>query len=325
MLNQDYRSLVHTPADLAVEFIEYAKTRKQYNGVTWGVPSMDSVIIPMHPGDVTGVIARPGHGKSTLCAYLARHTGKRIMASGDQNRAVVYVTFEQSVEEIEAMFEIDADSGLSITDIAWGKADIDRLVKQSLKRAALPVAMIGKSQSRRKQTPRMTIENVYRALRSFEEDYNTKIELIILDYIQIIPVEGARDRTTQVGEAINASKELAIDCGCPIVIAVQAKADVDKYDLKIPGAGDTQWASAIGQVCDKEIGMWRPVLTEEEGAVIDIGSKEIKVTQNLMIARISKQRMAPAGYTFVLNFAPEYVRLADMELRYESIDAHLDR
>jgi replicative DNA helicase len=320
MPNQDYRSLVHTPADLAVEFVEYAKTRKRYNGVTWGVPSMDSVIIPMHPGDITGIIARPGHGKSTLCAYLARHTGKRIMESDDKNRAVVYVTFEQSVEEIEAMFEIDAASELSITDIAWGKADIDQLVRQSVKRPALPVAMIGKSQSRRKVTPRMTIENVYKALRSFEDDYKTRIELIILDYIQIIPVEGARDRTTQVGEAINASKELAIDCGCPIVIAVQAKADVDKYDLKIPGAGDTQWASAIGQVCDKEIGMWRPVLTEQDGAVIDIGSKEIKVTQNLMVARISKQRMAPAGYTFILNFAPEYVRLADMELRHADLN-----
>src|SRR5512147_2513298 len=79
VISNDYRWLVHTPADLAVQFVEYTKQRKHYNGVTWGVPSMDKVIIPMHPGDVTGVIARPGHGKSTLCAYLARYTGKRIM------------------------------------------------------------------------------------------------------------------------------------------------------------------------------------------------------------------------------------------------------
>lgn len=319
MLNTNYRSLVHTPADLAVEFIDYAKRRKDYNGVTWGVPSMDKVIIPMHPGDVTGVIARPGHGKSTLSAYLARHTAKRIMSSGDTKKAVVYVTFEQSVEEIETMFQIDAESGISVTDIAWGRADIETLTRQSLKRVSLPVAMIGKSQSRRKQTPRMTIDNVYHALRTFEDDYDTKIELIVLDYIQIIPVDGAKDRTTQVGEAINASKELAIDCGCPIVIAVQAKTDVDKYDLKIPGAGDTQWASAIGQVCDKQIGIWRPILTEGEGATIDIGNDTINVTQNLMVAELSKQRMAPAGFKFILNFAPEYVRLSDMELRYEPI------
>ena len=321
-LNSDYRSLIHTPADLAVEFIDYAEMLRTSPGVQWGVPSMDRVIIPMHPGDVVGIIARPGHGKSTLSAYLARHTAKKLSENKRDDRAVVYVTFEQSVEEIEAMFQVDEASGLSVTDIAWGKADIEDLRRRSVKRLSLPVAMIGKSQSRRKRTPRMTVENVYNALRTFEDDYKVKPELIVLDYIQIIPVEGARDRTTQVGEAITASKELALDCGCPVVIAVQAKADVDKYDLKIPSAGDTQWASAIGQVCDKEIGMWRPVLTEPENAVLDIGdNKQIKVTQNLMIARLSKQRMASAGHTFVLNFAPEYVRLADMELRYADLNA----
>lgn len=315
MLNTDYRSLVHTPADLAVEFVEYAQRLKDTHGVTWGVPSMDKVIIPMHPGDVIGVIARPGHGKSTLSAYLARHTAKRIAESGRKDRAVVYVTFEQSVEEIEAMFQVDEITGLSVTDIAWGRADIEDLKRRSVKRLSLPVAVIGKSQSRRKRTARMTIDNVYNALRCFEDDHGVKPELIVLDYIQIIPVDGARDRVTQVGEAINASKELAIDCGCPIIIPTQAKVDVDKYDLKIPGAGDTQWASAIGQVCDKEIGMWRPALTEPEGSTLDVGDgKEIRVTQNLMIARLIKQRMAPAGFTFVLNFAPEYVRLSDMEL-----------
>lgn len=317
MPDKDYRALVHTPADLAVEFVTYAESLRQNAGVTWGVPSMDKVIIPMRPGDVVGIIGRPGHGKSTLSAYLARQTAKQLATNGRSDRSVVYVTFEQSIEEIEAMFEADEHGGVSVTDIAWGRADLDDLRRRSVERLMLPVALIGKSQSRRKRTPRMTIENVYHALRTFEEDYLTKPELIVLDYIQIVPVDGARDRVTQVGDAINASKELAIDCGCPIVICVQAKVDVDRYALKIPGAGDTQWASAIGQVCDKEISMWRPALTEPEGSTIDLGDgKQIKVSQSLMIARLSKQRMAPAGYTFILNFAPEYVRLADMELRY---------
>lgn len=315
----DYRTLVHTPADLAVEFIDYAKQIRANPGITWGVPSMDKVMIPMRPGDVVGIIARPGHGKSTMSAYLSRRIGKQIASNGEKGRCVVYVTFEQSVEEIEAMFEIDAEAGYNLNDIAWGRADLDKMIGNSVKRLSLPVVMIGKSQSRRRQTMRMTVENVYKALASLEDDYGVKPSLVVLDYIQIIPVDSARDRVTQVGEAIVRSKELAIDIGAPIVFCVQANRKVDDYGEKIPGANDCQWASAIEQTADKLIGIWRPVLTEDEDAVINMNGKEIKITQNLFIARLLKQRMAIAGQTFVLNFAPEFVRLSDMELHHADL------
>lgn len=314
-MSDDYRALIHTPADLAVEFIDYARKIRANPGIAWGVPSMDRVIIPMRPGDVTGIIARPGHGKSTMSAYLARRIGKQLAESQSADQCVVYVTFEQSIEEIEAMFEIDAGSGYSLADVAWGRADIDAMIRSSAKRPSLPVVLIGKSQSRRKQTPRMTVDNVYRALASLETDYKVKPALVILDYIQIIPVDKAVDRVTQVGEAIVRSKELAIDIGAPIVFCVQASRKVDDYGEKIPTASDCQWASAIEQTADKLLGIWRPALTEEPNTVLNIGGREVKLSQNLFIARLLKQRMAPAGQTFVLNFAPEYVRLSDMELR----------
>lgn len=316
----NFKTLIHTPADLAVEFIDYARKIKANPGITWGVPSMDKVIIPMRPGDVTGIIARPGHGKSTSAAYLARHIGKQIAEQGIKDQCVVYVTFEQSIEEIESMFEIEGDSGYDLSDVAWGRADIDAMIKASVKRLSLPVVLIGKSQSRRKQTPRMTVDNVYRALASLEEDYKVKPSLVVLDYIQIIPVEKASDRVTQVGEAIVRSKELAIDIGAPIVFCVQASRKVDDYGEKIPTASDCQWASAIEQTADKLLGIWRPVLTEDADAVLNMGGKEIKITQNLFIARLLKQRMAQAGNTFVLNFAPQYVRLSDMELHHADLN-----
>ncbi|MBK9496840.1 MAG: hypothetical protein IPO08_20505 [Xanthomonadales bacterium] len=318
--SDDYRSLIHTPADLAVEFIDYARKIKSNPGISWGVASMDKVMIPMRPGDVVGVIARPGHGKSTTAAYLARHIGKQLAESGDKDKCVVYVTFEQSIEEIESMFEIDGNSGYDLSDVAWGRADIDAMIRSSVKRLSLPVVLIGKSQSRRKQTPRMTVDNVYKALASLEVDYGVKPVLVILDYIQIIPVENARDRITQVGEAIVRSKELAIDIGAPILFCVQAGRKVDDYGEKIPTASDCQWASAIEQTADKLIGIWRPVLTEDKDAVLSIEGREVKITQNLFIARLLKQRMAQAGHTFVLNFAPQYVRLSDMEINHADLN-----
>jgi replicative DNA helicase len=130
----------------------------------------------------------------------------------------------------------------------------------------------------------------------------------------LIPVDGARDRTQAVNEAIMASKELSLDVRCPLVLCVQAARGVDKYETKIPTAGDCQWASAIEQTCDKLLGIWRPSLTEQAGATIEVNKKDLVVHDRLFIAKLLKQRMEKAGQIFALNFAPEFVRLSDIEI-----------
>lgn len=308
------RALVHTPADLAVEYVTYVENVKRYPGVTWGVPSLDRTIIPLRPGDVAGIIARPGHGKSTLSAFLSRRTAQAI--ASDPARAgecVVYVTFEQSTEEIEAFFQIDSGE-YSVTDLAWGRVDIEQIKRHSLKRPSLPVYLIGKSVTSRVRVPRMTVDNVYGALSTMRDDYGVKPILIVLDYVQIIPVDRAADRVHQVGEAIVRSKELALDMACPIVNCVQAGRAVDSRESKMPGAGDCQWASAIEQVSDKLLGIWRPALTEE-GSTVKVNDMVLPLTQSLFIAKLQKQRMSSAGHVYYLHFEPQLVKLADMELQ----------
>lgn len=313
---QDYRKLIHTPSESATEYVAYADGLSKSKGLTWGVKSLDEAMIPLHPGDVCGIIARPGHGKSSLAAFLARKTAKDILArEADTKECVVYVTFEQSTEEIEAFFQIDQGQ-YSVTDFAWGKVDLDVIRRGAVRRVGLPVWLMGKSMARRGSLPRMTVENVYRGLETIEHDYKIKPVLIVLDYIQIVPVDRAQDRVNQVSEAINRSKtDLAMNVGCPVVICVQADRGVDKYASKVPTSSDCQWSSAIEQASDKLFGIWRPALTQDEGSSVRVNGTEIAVTDSLLIAKLLKQRFAAAGKLFALHFAPEYIKLADLELR----------
>ncbi len=262
-------------------------------------------------GDILTLI-----GKSTLSAYLARHTAKRLIdGARAESECVVYVTFEQAVEEIESLFQ--AGQEYTVSDLAWGRADIEKVRSGAVHRLHLPIWLMGESILRRKRTPRMTVENVYRALSTIEDDYNIRPILIVMDYAQIIPIERNADRVERVGEAIVRSKELARYVGCPIVMCVQASRRVDHYDIQIPTASDCQWASQIEQAADKLLGIWRPCLTESDGQMIDYApGKTAQVNQRLMIAKLLKQRMEAAGHIFALHFAPEYVRLADLELEH---------
>jgi replicative DNA helicase len=309
----DFRTLIHTPQDCGLEFIEYHRDVMRLAGVETGIRKIDDAMIPMKPGDVIGVIARPGHGKSTFMAYLTRKIARDLMTQKRDNESAVYISYEQSIEEIEAYFQLPESNDYNLTDISRGRIDIDTLMKNGAKRAELPVWMLGNSITRRKTTPRMTFDKVIESLEYMEREWLQKPALICLDYVQIIPIEKSAERVQQVTEAIMQTKELAKRFGCPILVGVQARRDVDDKKNKLPGAGDCQWASAIEQVSDKLFSLWRPILTEEEGAIVGkLNGSNVLASPTLLVAKLLKQRFGPAGQVFNLYFAPEYLRLEEM-------------
>jgi ABC-type uncharacterized transport system ATPase subunit len=81
-----------------------------------------------------------------------------------------------------------------------------------------------------------------------------------------------------------------------------------------------EFTQQIEQAADKLLGIWRPCLTElADAPPVDYadGRPPAPITQQLLIAKLLKQRMEAAGHVFALHFAPEYVRLADLELRHD--------
>lgn len=309
----DFRTLIHTPQDCGLEFIEYHRDIMSIAGIETGIRKIDDAMIPMKPGDVVGVIARPGHGKSTFMAYLIRKIARDLLKQGRNNENVVYVSYEQSVEEIEAYFQLPETNDYNLTDISRGKIGIDTLMKNGITRAKLPVWIMGNSITRRKVSPRMTFDRVIESLEYMEKEWGQKPAMIALDYVQIIPIEKSAERVQQVTEAIMETKELAKRFGCPIIVGVQARRDVDEKKNKLPSAGDCQWASAIEQVADKLFSLWRPILTEDEGAIVGkLNGSNILATPTLLVAKLLKQRFGPAGQVFNLYFAPEYLRLEEM-------------
>lgn len=315
----DARKLLHTPAELAAEHIAWAERNQRIPGVPWGIKSIDERVIPMRRGDLVGLIARPGHGKSSLMAYFARAESKRIMERGAEDcEAVVYVTWESSAEELENFFI--ADDHNSASDIAWGRADLDYLKRKAVKRPRVPIWVIGHGIGRASpDTPRMTVDAVYAAIESMEADYGVKPTLVLLDYIQIIPVQRAGERVTQVTEAVIRAKELAQRVGVPIVAGVQARREVDNYTVPIPEKSDAQWASGIEQTVDKLFGLWRPTISpgfEDKDLQIEGVNHGVLVTPELLVLRMLKQRFEDGRWTWALHFAPQYLKLCELELRH---------
>lgn len=311
----DVRLLVHTPADLATAYVQFAEQIQADPGIPLGIPGTEEAVIPLRAGNLIVIIGRPGHGKSSLMAYIAKVEADRIQARGMADReCVVYVTWEQSAEELEAFFQ--SGQLYSVSDLAWGRVDLEVIRRQSVERAGVPIWVIGHGIGRAGQKmPRMFPDVVMNALESMQEDYGVKPTLIVFDYMQLIPIREARERVEQVTEAPVRIKELANRIGTVALVGAQARQEIDDRHDKLPGLRDAQWASAIGQTADKAFGLWRPALTEEEGAIIKLEGKSYEVTENLLLFRMLKQRFEQGRHTWALYFDPAYLRLAELEMR----------
>uniref|UniRef100_A0A6M3J553 Putative helicase n=1 Tax=viral metagenome TaxID=1070528 RepID=A0A6M3J553_9ZZZZ len=312
----DPRTLVHTPAELAGEYLRFAEQIHADPGIPFGIPGTENVVIPLRAGNLVVIMGRPGHGKTSIMAYIAKAESDRIIARNAAAReAVVYVTWEQAAEELEAFFQ--SGSLYSVSDLAWGRVDLDIIRRQAVKRANVPIWVIGHGIGRAGQSvPRMFPETIMAALESMQEDFGVKPTLVIFDYMQLIPIREARERVEQVTEAPVRIKELVNRLGTVALVGVQARQEVDDRHDKLPGMRDGQWASSITQTADKAFSLWRPALTEEKGTIIKLeGGKSYTVTENLLLVRMLKQRFEQGRHTWALHFSPEYLKLAELETR----------
>lgn len=313
-IKTDVSSLLYDPGQSAAALLKFLNTSVGESLVTWEIPALDNEINAMQPGEILGVIARPGHGKTAMSIYLAKTTAMKLAGDPERREAVVYVTYDESIEQIEALLNASRDT-FSITDLMRGEVPLDRVENILLQRHKLPIWVMGESITDWRGTVRMTVDNVYAALRSMERDYGHKPALVIFDYIQIVPVESGGERSKQVNEAVVQAKALARAIKAPIVICVQAARRVDGTEDQLPTAQDCQWASGIEQVANKLISLMRPYLANPERETIKINKVEYRNTYDLLLARLLKQKGGGAGKRFALRMSPQFCALEDMQAR----------
>lgn len=324
----DPRDVVFTAAQVGRLTTAYLQDRYEHRndvGVPFGLPSIDAVMNPLMPGDLLVWLGRPGHGKTANLMRWARQRARYLQANGMTNRLVVYVTYEQTVEQLSA-FHVASEIELSVTDMVRGNITpeyMDLIKDRSIKRAALPLWFIGHSLERRKTRPRLDAETLVEALHAIEEWQEAdrrgyELDLVVVDYLQRIPFVGkVESKTIGMSDNMNRIKDAATHLGCPIVLGCQAKREVDQYNVPIPGMGDGQWTSDIEQVGDFVFSSVRPIKYKREGETF--GSVTVQ-GRNQMVISLLKQKMGDCNIARWVDFDPAYNRLSEMEVEVTDLN-----
>ena len=314
--------LVFTPIEASNATEKYVDEIQQNDGdgMPLYIPKMEyrakdkKGFLPVKRGELITVLGRPGNGKTGFMFRWARERAKYLKSIGS-NEVVLYWTMEQMIEELR-LFHVAAEDGISASDMAAGQIEDWGAVKKSLRGMhTTPLWLAGKSLARRKDKIKLTEQTFYDALQSIEkwqgDDLVQGIDSVFCDYLQRYRSDG-KDWTQFYGDMTNAHKDMARDFSTRMVLGVQAKREVDKYDVPIPQMDDGQWTSGIEQQSDGMISVTRPSHYKAKGEEFD-GVTVVGHTQ--MVVSVLKRKLGPENFNEWVNFAPEYNRMDNVELK----------
>jgi replicative DNA helicase len=258
------KDIVYTPPQVGTLVLSAVEERKANPGagVRMHLSVIDEMLLPLRPGELVTVMGRPSNYKSGLMQYWARQVAGEILKEARNGEMVVYVTWEMAVEEI-GLYDLAASTSLNAAEISQGRvtdAAWERLQAAAMKRASLPLWILGHSIERRKKRPRLTMGNIDAALRWVEDEMHDHPRIVFLDYLQQMESDGGESRRMQVFENVYRCKDLALALGCPVVLGVQAHRDVDNRQWKLPSLGDgLECISGDMRIMDAESGEVRCV------------------------------------------------------------------
>jgi len=293
--------ILFPPEQISQQSIEIVEERSKSRdrGVYTGFTPMDNDMIPMFPGDLITVLGRPSNYKTGFMLYVAGKQAQEIMRLGLEDEVVVYITWEIAIEEAGIM-DLCSRAGVDMSSIARGtitEESKNLLMTAAVDRMAVPMWMIGHSLLYRKKRPGLTLTDVGQALMRIEEEYNKKIRLIFLDYLQnIMPEQSDSDeRRLQIARATNRCKDMALALGCPVILGCQARREVDQREYKLPGMADGMDSSAIEHTSDKIISLWMPFVSHDN----KIPGENYVVQENTLVIGLTKQRWGKSQRRYI--------------------------
>ncbi len=312
------QELIFSPSEAAALAIQALEDLRQHRGIgiKSGITDLDKVMLPLRSGELCTVLGYTSWYKSGFMNWLLKATIPQCLSSD----VAVKVTWEDSIEE-DTLKWVSSDAGIPIGLMVRGEDLNWELVMQSYQRRIdTPLWLVGHSNSVSSSTgkarPRMTMTDVLQAVNFICDgvtDQKFKPRLIVLDYLQRIRPDNSDGNTKreQMMEAVNKSKDLAIQLGCPVVLGVQAGRGVLDREYKLPRLEDGLETSNIEQSSDKVLSLWYPIKTEKEGKFIDID--KVYVNEHLLILGVMKQKMGIAPVSIPLYVDPSLNIIANLQ------------
>ncbi|MBO7747375.1 replicative DNA helicase [Paenibacillus sp. MWE-103] len=280
------------------EQIESRAMSPRADGLT-GVPSgygdLDKMTAGFQRQDLIVVAARPSVGKTALALNIAQHAGIRAKAN------VAVFSLEMSDTQLGQRF-LSAESNIDATRLRTGKLESDDWDKLTF--GAGPLS---ESQIYLDDTPGISISEIRAKCRRLKKRLG-RLDLILIDYLQLITLKGRRkeNRQQEVAEISRILKQIARELDVPVVALSQLSRAVEQRQDKRPMMSDLRESGSIEQDADIVAFLYRD----------DYYDKETE-KKNIIEIIIAKHRNGPVG-TVELAFLKNFSKFVSLDRHHTS-------
>jgi len=257
----------------------------EVTGVETGFADLDRMTAGLQPGDMVVVAGRPSMGKTALAVNIGEHVALNMKLP------VVIFSMEMGANQL-ALRLIGSVGRLQSQNLRTGRLQADDWNKLSAALGRLNEAPILID-----ETPALTAMEVRSRSRRIAKQYQGKLGLIIVDYLQLMQATAVgENRATEISEISRSLKALAKELKVPVMALSQLNRGLEQRPNKRPVMSDLRESGAIEQDADVILFIYRDEVynpdTPEKGVAEII---------------IGKQRNGPIG-TVRLTFLGEYTR-----------------
>ena len=290
------------------------------SGIATGLRDLDIKMGGLQPSDLIIVAGRPGMGKTALATNIAYNVAKahraEVQADGTMksvNGGIVgFFSCEMSAEQLATRILAEQTSIASSTIRRGGitEADFEKIRDYSIELQSLPLYV--------DETGGLSISQLTARARRLKRQKG--LDLIVVDYIQLLQGSGKRgndNRVQEVTEITTSLKALAKELNVPIIALSQLSRQVESRDDKRPQLSDLRESGSIEQDADVVMFVFREeyYLANKEPRVGTPEYEKWQLDMSLVHGKaeviIGKQRHGPTG-TVELQFEGQFTRFSDL-------------
>lgn len=212
------------------------ESRQKALGSPTGLSPIDNTIDGLAAGTLTIIAARPSMGKTVLATTIAEHFALNLQ------KTILFFSLEMNNNEIGRRL-LSSLSRVPLSQIKHGQFFLD-----DEKKVADAYAKICNSRFIIDDSAPLTVLDIRAKSRRIKRQYG--LDLIVIDYLQLIRAIEGENETIKLKYISNAIKILAKELNVPILALCQLNRDIERRQDKKPQMADIRQSGEIEQDAD---------------------------------------------------------------------------
>jgi len=268
-VSTDFVEAARFVAEGAAEVQRRAERGHALSGISTGYPLVDEMLDGLEPGNVYLLGARPSMGKTSLALNIAT-------AAAFDGKTVAFASLEMSREQL--FLRIAA----SVAHVDLFRLRRGYLSGTEWKRVFAAYGQIADSGFCVDDTSTLNAAALRGKVRRLKA--RRGVDLVVVDYLQLMHMPEAESRNVAVGEVSRALKLAAKELDVPILALSQLSRGLESRPEKKPALADLRDSGSLEQDADVVLLLYRPEVHDPKPD--NAGLAELL---------IAKQRSGPTG------------------------------